>query len=144
MQLNFYTKNKRSLRLLYIYLNFPFITAVEKHIWRKTGGYLKCSKHTNFKTIIDKSHSILTRHTTTTVRYKQFIQIHDLCNENQLDTLFKLNLFRQPTSTCFGHIYCLSRGIQCITRTNCCTHTVNTSWWWEINMPETCTGSLTK
>ena len=27
-----------------------------------------------------------------------------LCNENQLDVLFILNLFLQSTSTCFGHI----------------------------------------
>jgi len=27
-----------------------------------------------------------------------------LCNKNQLDAIFTLSLFRQPTSTCFGHI----------------------------------------
>jgi hypothetical protein len=38
-----------------------------------------------------------------------------LCNENQIDALFILNLFRQSTSTCFGHVYCpSSRGIHCI------------------------------
>ena len=31
------------------------------------------------------------------------ISIH-LCNKNQLDALFILSLFRQSTSTCFGHI----------------------------------------
>jgi uncharacterized membrane protein YecN with MAPEG domain len=31
-----------------------------------------------------------------------------------------------------------------ITRTNCCTYTVNTSWWWAINMSETCRGCLMK
>jgi len=28
----------------------------------------------------------------------------DLCNENQLDALFILSLYRHSTSTCFGHI----------------------------------------
>jgi len=32
------------------------------------------------------------------------------CNENQLDALFILNLFRQSTSTCFGHICSPSSG----------------------------------
>jgi len=32
------------------------------------------------------------------------------CNENQLDALFILSLFRQPTSTCFGHICSPSSG----------------------------------
>jgi hypothetical protein len=27
-----------------------------------------------------------------------------------------------------------------ITRTTCSTYTVNTSWWWAINLPETCKG----
>ena len=31
------------------------------------------------------------------------ISIHP-CNENQLDALFIVSLFRHPTSTCFGHI----------------------------------------
>jgi hypothetical protein len=31
-----------------------------------------------------------------------------------------------------------------ITRTNCCTYTVSTSWWWAINTPETCRGWVTK
>jgi len=31
------------------------------------------------------------------------ITIHP-CNENQLDALFILSLFRESTSTCFGHI----------------------------------------
>jgi hypothetical protein len=39
----------------------------------------------------------------------------DLCNDNQLDALFILNLFRQSTSMCFGHVYCPSSGgIHCI------------------------------
>jgi hypothetical protein len=33
-----------------------------------------------------------------------------LYNENQLDTLFILNLFRQSIPTCFGHVYCPSSG----------------------------------
>jgi hypothetical protein len=38
-----------------------------------------------------------------------------LCNENQIDALFILNLFRHSTSTCFGYVYCPSSGgIHCI------------------------------
>jgi hypothetical protein len=37
------------------------------------------------------------------------ISIH-LCNKNQLDALFILSLFRQSTSTCFGHICSPSSG----------------------------------
>jgi hypothetical protein len=33
-----------------------------------------------------------------------------LCNKNQLDALFILNLFRQSISLCYGHIYCPSLG----------------------------------
>jgi len=33
-----------------------------------------------------------------------------LCKENQLDALFILSLFRQSTSTCFGHICSPSSG----------------------------------
>jgi hypothetical protein len=33
-----------------------------------------------------------------------------LCNKNQLDAQFILSLFRQSTSTCFGHIYSSSSG----------------------------------
>jgi hypothetical protein len=33
-----------------------------------------------------------------------------LCNKNQLDALFILNLFRQSSSTCFGHICSPSSG----------------------------------
>jgi hypothetical protein len=33
-----------------------------------------------------------------------------LCNENQLDALFILSLFRQSTSKCFGHICSPSSG----------------------------------
>ena len=32
------------------------------------------------------------------------------CNENQLDAIFILSLFRQSTSTCFGHIFSPSSG----------------------------------
>ena len=62
--------------------------------------------------------------------------------KNQLDALFILSLFRQLTSTCFGHIYNPSGGLLCIynnwycmlpgrptdshlkstTRTNCCIY----------------------
>jgi hypothetical protein len=37
-----------------------------------------------------------------------------------------------------------SQSLERTIRTNCCTYTVNTSWWWAINMPETCRGWLTK
>jgi hypothetical protein len=33
-----------------------------------------------------------------------------LCNENQPDALFILNLLRQATSTCLGNVYCPSSG----------------------------------
>jgi hypothetical protein len=38
------------------------------------------------------------------------IYTHCLCNENQLDALFILCLFRQSTSTCFGYICSPSSG----------------------------------
>jgi hypothetical protein len=38
-----------------------------------------------------------------------------LCNENQVEALFILDLFRQSTATCFGHVYCPSSGgIHCM------------------------------
>jgi hypothetical protein len=38
-----------------------------------------------------------------------------VCNENQPNALFILNLFHQSTSTCFGRIYCPSTGgIHCM------------------------------
>jgi hypothetical protein len=43
------------------------------------------------------------------------MHLGNLCNENQLDALFIINLFRQTPSTCFRHIYCPSSGdIRCI------------------------------
>jgi hypothetical protein len=47
-----------------------------------------------------------------TIRCYVLLTVHldILCNENQPDTLSILNLFRQSTSTCFGHVYCLSSG----------------------------------
>jgi len=40
------------------------------------------------------------------------VHLDNTCNENQLDALFILSLFRQSTSTCFGHICSpSSRGI---------------------------------
>ena len=36
--------------------------------------------------------------------------IIQICNKNQLDALFTLSLFRQSTSTCFGHIGSPSSG----------------------------------
>ena len=36
------------------------------------------------------------------VRWQKHVE--QLCNENQLDALFILSLFRQSTSICFGHI----------------------------------------
>jgi hypothetical protein len=49
------------------------------------------------------------------------------CNENEPDALFILNLFRQSTSACFGHIYCPSSGgIHCIcTAVGTCQQPVN-------------------
>jgi hypothetical protein len=38
------------------------------------------------------------------------VHLDILCNENQTDALFILNLFRQSTSTCFGHVYYPSAG----------------------------------
>jgi hypothetical protein len=34
--------------------------------------------------------------------------------------------------------------LKCITHIKCSTYTVNISWWWAVNMPETCCGWLTK
>jgi dimeric dUTPase (all-alpha-NTP-PPase superfamily) len=34
------------------------------------------------------------------------VHLDILCNENQLDALFILNLFCQSTSICFGHVHC--------------------------------------
>jgi hypothetical protein len=75
--------------------------------------------------------------------YKQFqinfyvlltcISMH-LCNKDQPDALHILSLFRQSTSTCFGHICSPSSGsvlyiynslyVLCTTRTNCCINRV--------------------
>ena len=42
----------------------------------------------------------------------------NLCNKDQLDALFILSLFRESTSTCFGHIFSLLSGdILCIYNT---------------------------
>jgi hypothetical protein len=38
------------------------------------------------------------------------VHLNILCNENQPDALFIFNLFRQSTSTCFGHVYRPSSG----------------------------------
>jgi hypothetical protein len=71
-----------------------------------------------------------------------------LCNENQLDALFILNLFHQTTSTCFGHIYWPSSGgIHCIcTAVGTCYSVVCLGDWqlagsgWNSNTPEACRG----
>ena len=74
------------------------------------------------------------------------------CNENQLDALFILNVFRHSTSTCFAHICSQSSGgilcinntlyvlrfsvdrlltgptdsqLKSVTRTSCCIYTVH-------------------
>jgi hypothetical protein len=45
------------------------------------------------------------------------VHLDILCNENQLDALFIVNLFRQSSSICFGHVYCPSSGgMHCIVR----------------------------
>jgi hypothetical protein len=72
-----------------------------------------------------------------------------LCNKNQLEALFILNLFRQSTSTSFGHVCSSSSGgILCIYNTYkllcVCVYIYIyiyiyiqcTSWWWATNMPE--------
>jgi len=38
------------------------------------------------------------------------VSVLSLCNKIQLDALFILSLFRQSTSTCFGHICSPSSG----------------------------------
>jgi hypothetical protein len=50
------------------------------------------------------------------VFYVLLIQhLDNLCNENQLDALFILDLFLHLTSTCLGHNHCPSSGgIQCV------------------------------
>jgi hypothetical protein len=57
--------------------------------------------------------------------------LENLCNDYQPDALFILNLFCQPTCTCFGHVYCPSSGgINCI-RTEigtCYTFKLTGSW----------------
>jgi hypothetical protein len=43
------------------------------------------------------------------------VNVDNLYNENQLDAVYILNLFRQIDSICFGRIYCPSSGgIHCI------------------------------
>jgi hypothetical protein len=43
------------------------------------------------------------------IKFYVLLNVHldNLCNENQLDALFALNLFRQSTFTCFGYVYCI-------------------------------------
>jgi hypothetical protein len=57
-----------------------------------------------------------------------------LCNENQLDILFILNLFRQSTSTCFGHILPIIRGYKLYMYNNLSwmTELYMYSNWWEL------------
>jgi hypothetical protein len=43
------------------------------------------------------------------------VHIDIICNENQPDAPFGVNLFSQSSSTCFGHVYGPSSGsIRCI------------------------------
>jgi hypothetical protein len=54
-----------------------------------------------------------------------------VCNENQLDVLFIYNLFRQQTSTCFGHVYCPSSGsIHCICTANGTCYVFKLTGFW--------------
>jgi hypothetical protein len=73
------------------------------------------------------------------VKYKKmYIKLigYYFCNENQLDALLILNLFRQPTSTCFGHTYCLSSGgIHCICTAVCtCVLYAYVDWQLLVNI----------
>jgi hypothetical protein len=84
------------------------------------------------------------------------------CNENQLNALFILSLFRQSTPTCFGLICSPSSGailyiysnwrvlcflVDCLSPKKHNTYQFwyirYNSWWWAANMPETCRGWLT-
>ena len=72
-----------------------------------------------------------------------------LCNENQLDSLFTLSLFRHSTSTYFGYICSSSSGGILYIYNNCyvlcfLVDCLLASWWWVTNMPETCRGCLAK
>jgi hypothetical protein len=52
------------------------------------------------------------------------VHLDNLCNENQLDALFILNLLRQSTSACFGGNYCPSSGgTHCICAAVCTCYT---------------------
>jgi hypothetical protein len=56
-------------------------------------------------------------HELTKIKLYVLLTVHldNLCNENQLDALYILNLFRQSTSTCFRRIYYPSPGgIHCV------------------------------
>ena len=70
-----------------------------------------------------------------------FVIKFDLCHKNQLDAIFSLSLFRQSTSTYFGHICSPSSGgilygttssptrptdsqLESTARVNCCIYTV--------------------
>jgi hypothetical protein len=90
------------------------------------------------------------------------VHLDILCNENQPDALFILNLFDNHlymvraclfpiirmysiymySMCCICSVLTWSAASQLkrITLANFCTYTANTSWWWAISMPETCRG----
>jgi hypothetical protein len=80
------------------------------------------------------------------------VHLDNLCNENQPEALFILNLFLQKPLDVAGMFIAHNQEVFTVyvqqmvrvIRTNRCTYTVNTSWWWAINTPTTCRGCLTK
>jgi hypothetical protein len=128
--INLFGKTKIALGYMNVILlhnNHPHVSAIHVVILREI--------RTRIHPIMCWNHSTVTNYNCICV----------LCNDNQPDALFILNLFHQSTSACFGHIYCPSSGgFHCVCTETCVCHTVNTSWWWVINMPETCRGWVMK
>ena len=77
----------------------------------KSFNLISCSKWNKLKVLsfseIQENFALLV-----TLFYCTYFCNYDknLCNKNQLDTIFILSLFRQSTSTCFGHICSPSSG----------------------------------
>jgi hypothetical protein len=70
------------------------------------------------------------------------------CTENQIDALLILSLFRQSTSTCFGHIWPTQPTVSQIKKHNIYQllyiYIQYNSWWWATNMPKTWRGWFAK